>query len=461
LIYEAGGLKEEAYQALAELARTEVIDGAKTRHSYIDVDLQSALKGSELHDRLLERNDQLFVRRVQGWHLPWVVTVNGRVRLPGPYTIHAGERLDSVLQRSGGLMPDAYLPGLVFVRESVKQLQQQRLDESRKRVGQDIARLQLIPASLESGGDKMAAAGALASMQRVLADTENQQAKGRIVLHLRSLENLARSGADIELEDRDEVTIPKRPASVNVLGQVYSPTAIIYNPTLNVRDYLERAGGPSESADTEHLMVVKVDGSVLRGRCNRICMQWKPIGAGALLAVFLALGVCQWNRFHSQLGQDFAIYRIALNKAQMGEDPYIPRTSGWGFVYPPPALLLLAGVCWLSPTIPGRTPALVVSGATYGFLILSIAAAVLSVGLLARRLDRWRLWTASLLLCSAGLVETIYIGQINAVVLLLIVIFWRAWQAERHWLASTALAAALCLKLTPIVFAILFVTRRT
>jgi hypothetical protein len=189
-------------------------------------------------------------------------------------------------------------------------------------------------------------------------------------------------------------------------------------------------------------------------------MQWKSIGAGALLAVFLTLVVCHWNHFHPHFGQDFAVYRIALNKAHRGEDPYLPRNIGWGFIYPPPALLLLAGVCWLSPTIPGLTPIFIVSGATYVFLILSIAAAVLSVGLLARRLDRRRLWTASLLLCSAGLVESIYIGQINAVVLLLIVIFWRAWQAERHWLASTALAAAVSLKLTPIVFAILFVTRR-
>jgi hypothetical protein len=189
-------------------------------------------------------------------------------------------------------------------------------------------------------------------------------------------------------------------------------------------------------------------------------MQWKTIAAGALLAVFLALLVCHWSHFHPHLGQDFFIYRIALSKALRGKDPYLPRECGWGFIYPPPALLLLAGVCRLSPAIPGLTPTFVVSGATYSFLILSIAAAVLSVGLLAGRLDGWRLWTASLLLCSAGLVETIYIGQINAVVLLLIVIFWRAWQAERHWLASTALAAALCLKLTPIVFAILFVTRR-
>jgi protein involved in polysaccharide export with SLBB domain len=264
LVYEAGGLKEEAYQRVAELARTEVVDGAKTRHSYVDIDLQAALTGAEPHDRVLERNDELFVRRVQGWHLPWVATVKGRVTLPGPYTVHAGERLDSLLQRCGGVLPDAYLPGVVFIRQSVKELQQERLNESRKRIEEDVARLQLMPTSLTNDNEsKAATAQAMLGLQRVLAETENQQAQGRIVLHLRSVTQLAQSATDIELEDRDEITVPKRPSSVNVLGQVYSPTAIIYDPALTVRDYFQRAGGPTRGADADHTMVVKVDGSVL------------------------------------------------------------------------------------------------------------------------------------------------------------------------------------------------------
>ena len=264
LVYEAGGLKEEAYQQMAELARTEVVDGAKTRHSYVDIDLQAALTGAEPNDRVLERDDELFIRRVPGWHLPWVATVKGRVRLPGPYTVHAGERLDSLLQRCGGVLPDAYLPGVVFIRQSVKELQQERLDESRKRIQEDVARLQLMPTSLSGDNEsKAATAQAMLGLQRVLAETENQQAQGRIVLHLRSVTRLAQSATDIELEDRDEITVPKRPSSVNVLGQVYSPTAIIYDPALTVREYFQRAGGPTQGADIDHAMVVKVNGSVL------------------------------------------------------------------------------------------------------------------------------------------------------------------------------------------------------
>ena len=71
------------------------------------------------------------------------------------------------------------------------------------------------------------------------------------------------SDNNVVLEDQDEVMIPRRPSSVNVLGRVYSPNAIVYDPTLKVRDYLERAGGPAEGADVDHIFVVKADGSII------------------------------------------------------------------------------------------------------------------------------------------------------------------------------------------------------
>ena len=134
LIYLAGGLKDDAYQKDAEIARTQVINGSHTSHTFMDVDLRAALSGNDEHNPELVANDQLFVRRASDWHLPWVVMVKGMVARPGPYTIHDGERIASVLERSGGLLPDAYLPATVLIRQSIKELQQKRLDEARARL---------------------------------------------------------------------------------------------------------------------------------------------------------------------------------------------------------------------------------------------------------------------------------------------------------------------------------------
>jgi protein involved in polysaccharide export with SLBB domain len=273
LLYLAGGLKDDAYQKLAELARTQVVNGSRTSHTFMDIDLRSALSGSDEHNPELAANDQLFVRRASDWHLPWVVMVKGMVERPGPYTIHDGERIASVLERSGGLLPDAYLPATVLIRQSIKELQQKRLDEARHRLQESIVRIQMNPSAMNSLGamagqqqpnqNPANSAGTLDTLQRVLTETEGQQAQGRLVIHMHPLDELANSPDNVVMIDQDQLTIPRRPAAVNVLGQVYSPNAIVFRPGLTTRDYLDQAGGPNEGADAEHIMVIKADGSVL------------------------------------------------------------------------------------------------------------------------------------------------------------------------------------------------------
>jgi protein involved in polysaccharide export with SLBB domain len=273
LLYLAGGLKDDAYQQAAELARTQVVNGSRTSHTFMDIDLRSAMSGTDEHNPVLEANDQLFVRRASDWHLPWVVMVRGMVARPGPYTIHDGERIASVLERSGGLLPDAYLPATVLIRQSIRQLQQQRLDEARARLQQSIVRIQMNPGTIsqisQATGNMAAAQNpatsptTLNALEQVLTETEGQQAQGRLVVHMHPLNELANSPDNVVLVDQDQLTIPRRPAAVNVLGQVYSPNAIVYRPGQTTREYLNQAGGPNEGADPDHIMVIKADGSVM------------------------------------------------------------------------------------------------------------------------------------------------------------------------------------------------------
>jgi len=266
LLYLAGGLKDDAYQKAAELARTQVVDGTHTSHTFMDVDLRTALSGTDVQNPVLEANDQLFVRRASDWHLPWVVMVRGMVARPGPYTIHDGERIASVLERSGGLLPDAYLPATILIRQSIKQLQQKRLDEARARLQESIVRIQMNPSAIAAPNQQQNPATSpqtLVALERVLSQTEGQQAQGRLVIHMLPLNELANSPDNVVMVDQDQVTIPRRPDAVNVLGQVYSPNAIMYRPGQTTRDYLNQAGGPNEGADPDHIMVIRADGSVM------------------------------------------------------------------------------------------------------------------------------------------------------------------------------------------------------
>lgn len=267
LIAEAGGLKDNAYQRSATLVRTRVIDGSKTQHTYEDVSLIAAMQPASAADPSLSRGDELFVQIASNWHQPWEVKLSGEMMRPGPYAIREGEQLLTVLEESGGLRSDAYLPAIVFIRRSVRETQQKRLEESRARLEQDVARLSLAPA--HAGQKDTDQTAALATMQKVLSENIRLEAVGRIALNVQTLDQLAASPSNIVLEAGDSVTIPKRPASVNVLGQVYSPVAIVYQPELRVKDYLQRAGGATDSADPDHIFVIKASGAIMTDQSYR------------------------------------------------------------------------------------------------------------------------------------------------------------------------------------------------
>ena len=74
----------------------------------------------------------------------------------------------------------------------------------------------------------------------------------------------ANQGLDnIVLEDGDQIAVPVMPSSVNVLGEVNHPASFVRVRSDTVRDYINHAGGFTQYADQDEVMVIKADGSVL------------------------------------------------------------------------------------------------------------------------------------------------------------------------------------------------------
>ena len=57
------------------------------------------------------------------------VRLEGEFNAPGIYSVGPGETLGQIIQKAGGLTPQAYLFGAEFLRESVRADQQRRLDK--------------------------------------------------------------------------------------------------------------------------------------------------------------------------------------------------------------------------------------------------------------------------------------------------------------------------------------------
>ncbi|MDE3207385.1 MAG: capsule biosynthesis GfcC family protein, partial [Pseudomonadota bacterium] len=88
------------------------------------------------------------------------------------------------------------------------------------------------------------------------------KATGRIVLGLSPLQDSAQDLPNIPLENGDELIVPARPATINVVGAVYNPDSFIYRQGDETSHYLNLAGGPTRDADTGSIYVVHADGSV-------------------------------------------------------------------------------------------------------------------------------------------------------------------------------------------------------
>jgi protein involved in polysaccharide export with SLBB domain len=73
---------------------------------------------------------------------------------------------------------------------------------------------------------------------------------------------------DLLLEHGDVIRIPTKDGLVLVNGEVLFPNAVAYDSTLNLNDYINRAGGYTQNADNSRVVVAHRDGSYEDGVQN-------------------------------------------------------------------------------------------------------------------------------------------------------------------------------------------------
>jgi polysaccharide biosynthesis/export protein len=192
------------------------------------------------------------------------VHLEGEFHAPGVYNVGPGETLGQVIQKAGGLTPQAYLFGAEFLRESVRSDQQRRLDKYVQDLEQEIQQTASAQLSKEPNAEEAMLLTARLQSERQLAQRlRSVQATGRIVLSLQPGSNDIAQVAGMSLENQDRFMVPARPSTVNVLGAVYNPNAFMHDAKRRVADYLRQTGGPMRNADKGRFYIIQADGSVL------------------------------------------------------------------------------------------------------------------------------------------------------------------------------------------------------
>jgi protein involved in polysaccharide export with SLBB domain len=260
LVAMAGNLQPEAYHDEAELIR-RMYDAAsrqlKVRRFRFDLGL--ALRGGDEHDPVLQNEDRLVVRTLRSGHV--TISIDGEVKFPGTYVFPIGARLTDLLAAAGGVVESGDLRAAVFTRESVRRLQQERLEHLRETTRR--AYEGALESMVQSGrpNEGLAAKLSLDQTRSLMDRMSRTQASGRIVIPFLR-DDFPETRFNLSLENGDRLLVPRLQETVAVIGHVFNPTTFVAEPGLSVEAVLARAGGLTEFGDQERTYVMRADGNV-------------------------------------------------------------------------------------------------------------------------------------------------------------------------------------------------------
>jgi protein involved in polysaccharide export with SLBB domain len=203
--------------------------------------------------------------RVPIAHQTKLITLSGEFVHAGVYTVQPGETFRGLVERAGGLTPNAYLYGSEYTRESTRVTQQLRIDEYVQSLSMEIQRANLsIAASPVSTPQDIASGAASQISERdLVASLKQIRATGRIVMNFTPDSSGITGLPEITMENGDRFIVPPKPAIVNVVGSVYDQNSFLYTQGRRSGEYLKLAGGPNRDADWKHEFLIRADGEVV------------------------------------------------------------------------------------------------------------------------------------------------------------------------------------------------------
>ncbi len=248
LIFLAGGYLREANEDSCELYKT-IEKSIKFINLKDSTDINIKLSPFDVVNIKYDKNKERLKTAV----------VAGNVKYPGIYAFKDGETLNSLIKRTGGFTDNAFKEGVVFIRKSVSILG----NKARRDLVNSLNIKLLEEQTSMSTTGEMTAEDLKLRMQMLqqkkslIWAVSNIKTPGRVVIDIDNERDI-----NISLEDGDSIYVPEINNTVQIVGAVYNPAALIYNKGKSVRYYLNQVGGLKSSADRRNMYILRASGIV-------------------------------------------------------------------------------------------------------------------------------------------------------------------------------------------------------
>lgn len=252
-----GGTSNDNNLIPADKVAVEITNASGNTTLYYMYDIM--INSDRIKEIAIQPNDKVFFRTLRDNETIKYVKVSGYVKEPGVYTCIEGKHLVDMINQAGGLAKDADLRGIVYKRSN---LQGRQLNIARKNNDRDIKLLE----GRIAGAYKATEADQKTKMDMItmLKDETSELSKrytGQIALNIKS-NNLdkIRDIDNLEVQDGDDIYIPRMMNQVSIMGEVYNEQSFAYKRGSNVKYYIKEVGGYTPNANRFRLYKVGVNG---------------------------------------------------------------------------------------------------------------------------------------------------------------------------------------------------------
>jgi len=219
------------------------------------------------------------------------ISIRGQVKNPGIYTFTDSLYLLDALKLAGGIEDPSFWPTIYGERGEIlrKNLQGDHAiiipfnvtalvagdaDQNKVLMNNDVVILRR--AQFFHSADQVSIQGEV-QIPGVYSIQENDETLESIIaraggftdrafpeglLVLRDNKRLVLTDYQIPVFEGDEITVPRRSGTVEVLGEVHNPALIRYEEGLSVWDYIESAGGLTDYASKHNISVIYPNGDI-------------------------------------------------------------------------------------------------------------------------------------------------------------------------------------------------------